>query len=253
MLRDLVEKHGTKKWSFISTLFENKGSKQCRRRWQNRLSMDAKKRAGRRGRHLAQGKEFTLPAPCEDEARASTYLHPPRASSTRLTPTRHTQTTTQSHKKEIAGRRSPGSSRPGRTTPEEQVLCLRKKKLRDGGTKRSSNGQPKESTLSRRAPAGFSGRAAPVSSPPGGLSIDIPGQAAAEDHQGKTFAINLPKDGLTREDLCLIDEVNLLNTPLQVSSGADRLIGRPRRGITFEIDTPFSYFVFLNRLPCRTP
>ena len=42
MLRDLVEKHGTKKWSFISTLFENKGSKQCRRRWQNKLSMDAK-------------------------------------------------------------------------------------------------------------------------------------------------------------------------------------------------------------------
>ena len=41
-LRGLVEQYGTKKWSYISTPFDNKGSKQCRRRWQNRLSMDAK-------------------------------------------------------------------------------------------------------------------------------------------------------------------------------------------------------------------
>lgn len=139
---------------------------------------------------------------------------------------------------------------------KNRFFALRKKKLRDRGTKRSSNGQPKESTLSLSKPlAGLQrkGSSGIKSHLAGGLSIDIPGQAAAEDHQGKTFAINLPKDGLTREDLCLIDEVNLLNTPLQVSSGADRLIGRPRRGITFEIDTPFSYFVFLNRLPCRTP
>ena len=41
-LRKLVAEHGTKKWSYISTLFAGKGSKQCRQRWQNRLSMEVK-------------------------------------------------------------------------------------------------------------------------------------------------------------------------------------------------------------------
>ena len=43
MLRQLVEKHGPKRWSLISQTLQTKGSKQCRRRWKNYLNADIKK------------------------------------------------------------------------------------------------------------------------------------------------------------------------------------------------------------------
>ncbi|KAK3265018.1 hypothetical protein CYMTET_26273 [Cymbomonas tetramitiformis] len=42
-LRDLVEKHGCKKWSLIASKMPSKASKQCRRRWQNYLNAFVKK------------------------------------------------------------------------------------------------------------------------------------------------------------------------------------------------------------------
>ena len=39
-LRALVQKHGAKKWALISGELRTKASKQCRRRWQNHLSIE---------------------------------------------------------------------------------------------------------------------------------------------------------------------------------------------------------------------
>lgn len=40
MLQRLVQQHGTKKWAQISKKIGTKGGKQCRRRWQNHLSIN---------------------------------------------------------------------------------------------------------------------------------------------------------------------------------------------------------------------
>ncbi|QDZ22517.1 transcriptional activator Myb [Chloropicon primus] len=186
-LRDLVAKHGTKKWSYLSTLFHNKGSKQCRRRWQNKLSMDAKSTSWTN----------------EEDA---ILLKSHKRLGNRWT--------------EIAKQLS------GRTdnAVKNRFFALRKKKLRVGGAKRGARNDSGAkgkitSTLSLDKPlAGLQrkGSSGIKSHLAGGLSIDIPGQGDGQS-PGKTFAINLPKTGLTREDLCLIDEVNLLNTPLQIA------------------------------------
>ncbi len=42
MLRQLIQEHGTKKWSLIASLIQTKSSKQCRRRWKNNVDMEAK-------------------------------------------------------------------------------------------------------------------------------------------------------------------------------------------------------------------
>lgn len=42
LLRDLVEKHGTKSWTQLATYFPGKNGKQCRRRWKNTIEIDAK-------------------------------------------------------------------------------------------------------------------------------------------------------------------------------------------------------------------
>eukprot|EP00887_Chlorella_sp_A99_P008222 scaffold12.g8222.t1 len=43
LLKRLVGEHGTKRWSHIASILGSKGSKQCRRRWINELSMASKK------------------------------------------------------------------------------------------------------------------------------------------------------------------------------------------------------------------
>ena len=40
MLQRLVQQHGTKKWALISKKIGTKAGKQCRRRWQNHLSIN---------------------------------------------------------------------------------------------------------------------------------------------------------------------------------------------------------------------
>jgi hypothetical protein len=42
----LVEQHGCKKWALIASKMPNKGSKQCRRRWQNYLNNADAKQGG---------------------------------------------------------------------------------------------------------------------------------------------------------------------------------------------------------------
>jgi len=42
LLKALIQEHGPKKWSLISSIIKSKSSKQCRRRWKNVLDMDAK-------------------------------------------------------------------------------------------------------------------------------------------------------------------------------------------------------------------
>ena len=123
MLRDLVEKHGTKKWSFISTLFENKGSKQCRRRWQNKLSMDAKNTSW-----TDEEDDILLKVKnslCRRPVRTRRGPPPPRASSTRLTPTRQTpnyNAVPQEARKSLDGDRQAAHGPDGQRR-EEQVLC----------------------------------------------------------------------------------------------------------------------------------
>ena len=45
-LRKLVAEFGPKKWVFVASKMENKGGKQCRRRWQNYLNCDNNKQGG---------------------------------------------------------------------------------------------------------------------------------------------------------------------------------------------------------------
>lgn len=42
LLRQLVSKHGPKKWALIAQSLKPKQAKQCRRRWQNVLNADLK-------------------------------------------------------------------------------------------------------------------------------------------------------------------------------------------------------------------
>lgn len=188
-LRGLVEQYGTKKWSYISTPFDNKGSKQCRRRWQNRLSMDAKNTSWTSEEdnillkgHKKLGNRWTEIA------------------------------------KQLSGRTD--------NAVKNRFFALRKKKQRGSGGRRAARngagvakvsvnvlgtktkGVMKPSGLQRKGSSGIKSLT--------NLSIDIPGQGQ-DASPGKTVAINLPKDGLSRDDLCLIDQVNLLNTPLQIA------------------------------------
>ena len=41
-MQRLVDQHGSKKWSLIASKLRSKSSKQCRRRWKNYLSINAK-------------------------------------------------------------------------------------------------------------------------------------------------------------------------------------------------------------------
>ncbi len=219
-LRSLVAQHGTKKWSYISTLFVNKGSKQCRRRWQNKLSMDAKNTSWSAEEdaillkgHKKLGNRWT------EIARQLTG-RTDNAVKNRFFALR---------KKKLRGSGGSGSGKGLKRKLSSDSEAGRGKRARGGGGGGGLEraGSSAASGLGKRGgglrggpslalPGALDRKDSKLQSHVSGLSIDIPMQGGATS-PSRLFAINLPKNGLTREDLCLIDEVNLLNTPLQIA------------------------------------
>ena len=95
MLQRLVQQHGTKKWALISKKIGTKAGKQCRRRWQNHLSinkntsgwspeedqllLDAHKRMGNRWTDIAKvrGPTHTRGATTRKDGRGATSADAP--------------------------------------------------------------------------------------------------------------------------------------------------------------------------------
>ena len=201
-LRKLVAEHGTKKWSYISTLFAGKGSKQCRRRWQNRLSMEVKTTswsAEEDGILLKAHKKFGN-----------------RWTEIAKQLTGRTDNAVKNRFFALKNKKKGGGTQAKRTgaAAKKKAASL---KVRQKALKKSGSGAGSGSgslSLARTD--------SKLKSHISGLSIDIPVPGSRSGARGlgaedKTFAINIPKMGLSREDLCLIDEVNLLNTPLQIA------------------------------------
>ena len=189
-LQALVKKHGTKKWAAISSELRTKASKQCRRRWQNHLSiekntsgwspeedrllMEAHKRMGNRWTDIAK-----LCNGRTDNAVKNRYM--------------------ALVKKQRRGSAGAGGGGSG------AGALARKNKRRPGpgpGAGLGMGGSPSKRVCLKP-----------------GLSIEIPSgpftrAGAPTPSNLNPITVRVPREGLTPQELRMVNEVNALNSPL---------------------------------------